>query len=96
MLLKEVNNIIDIMFENNSKILHLLPEKTCRACKKSFQVGLSPKDTMSKMSLAALYQDYFNFGMYLHYGKQDVDNLFPFERSILSKMLKKKIENPSV
>ena len=96
LLVKEINRIIDIIAENNSRILNLLPEKHCRVCKKPFQVGISPRDTMSKMSLTALYQDYFSFGMYLHYGKQDVDELFPFERSILGKMLRKKIETPQL
>ena len=92
LILKDYIRYEEIMEENNSSILNLSPESTCRSCGFSIPVHLSPIEIFSKLTLSQLYQEIFLFGFYLHYSAEDVEHLYPFERDIIAKLLKKKIE----
>ena len=92
LILKDYNRYQEIMEENNSKILNLSPESTCRVCGHQIPIRLNPVEVFSKLTLPQLYKEFFSFGYYLHYSSKDVEYMYPFEREFIAKLIKKKIE----
>jgi len=92
----ECNRLQKIMKSNNEKLLNLAREITCRvpSCNAKITVNLNPLQILSKSSLGSIYQEYYQFGKFLHYSNRDVDVLLPFERSLLFSLMKKDVETP--
>jgi hypothetical protein len=83
------------MENNNKKILNLEIQRPCRKCGAQNPVMINPVKIMSTSTLGGIYDEYFNLSFYLHQGKSDIDLLYPFERELMLKMLKKKVEDPA-
>ncbi len=91
--LKDYNNFQDKIHENNKKILKVEVKNICRVCKKDITSVINPIDYISKTSVAGIYDEYFSLTFYTNMTKQDIDNMYPFERGLFLGLLKKKLES---
>lgn len=94
----EYENLRTKIEKNQTKISFVKSCK-CLMCKASKNFDLSsPKyiiEILSDDSLMTLYKSY-NFMIYFgHYSKEDIDNMYPFERSIFIGLLNKTKEDLS-
>jgi hypothetical protein len=94
MLLKDIIDIQEKIFNNNEKIYKPLIQRRCIKCNNVVSIDINYKDIVSKVDLAGLFKQEFNLGFYMHWGKKDVDDSYPFERELMALMLKKKVETP--
>lgn len=70
---------------------------TCQKCNKDNYIRINnPEfviDNLSEDSLISLYQTYNDLSFFGKYTKQDIDTLYPFERTILMSLLNKTRES---
>ena len=68
-------------------------ESACQSCQKPNIIKIDDSkfvlDNMSDDTLMSLYQNYNDFTFFGKYTKADVDNMYPFERTILISLLDK-------
>ena len=90
----------DVLFDEcNSSItkFNFNQKRTCERCKKEHTFDISDKkdviDYMSEENLMNIYQLTSDLIYYSHYTKADIDNMYPFERTIFVGLLNKTKEN---
>lgn len=90
----EYNKILDIINENNTKILNFDVEYTCRiqSCKSKNTISISPFHLISKTNLSGFYKEVFDLGFYSNKTFEDIQKLYPFERSLFFSLNKEKVE----
>jgi len=95
LILKDYNEIQSIIYRNNEKILNIITKINCRnvKCQNEISIVIDPRKILSRVSLVGLYDEYFTISFYTHNSKNDIDNMYPFEREIFLNLLKKKIES---
>lgn len=96
-------NIDDLDFDEYEKLLEIAKQTQtkfnfacpvyCQKCQTLNRVDISNEkfilENMSEDTLMGLYQTYSDLSFFSHYTKQDVDSLYPFERTILISLLNK-------
>lgn len=86
----------DKLFEeiqNKKTKFNFIKQNKCHKCGTLHNFDIStPKfliDNMSEDSLMSIYQSINNLVFFSHYNKEDVDNMLPFERTVLFGLLEK-------
>jgi hypothetical protein len=91
----EYNHINDIIINNNIKILELDQIFSCRKCSLDNNITVSPITLISKLSLTNIFREIFQLAFYGNKTFHDIEELYPFERSIYTTLTKEQIEkNP--
>jgi len=91
--LGDYNNLTEIIYENNQKIFNVSREIKCRVCGNVMPVVIYPKNFISKNSISGIYDEYFKLSFFTNVTKHDIDEMYPFERSIYIGLLKKQLES---
>jgi hypothetical protein len=91
----EYNEIEEIIYYNNEKLLNLVYDFECRipSCKHKNVVVIFPKSILSKTSLTNLYEEYFALSFYGSNTYSDINKMYPFERELFTALLTKKMES---
>jgi hypothetical protein len=92
LLLMDYNYLQKIIQENNNVLVALNQSLTCVKCGHQIELGVLPRDIISKKTLSNLYQEYFQMALHLHYSKTDIDLMYPFERELFFNLLKREVE----
>jgi len=95
LVLYQYNEIEDIIFKNNKKILNLSYDFNCRLCSHKNEILIPPMKILSKVELKGLYEEIASLTFFTHNGYNDIMEMFPFERDILTNLSNKNLENTS-
>jgi hypothetical protein len=102
LVLWENNKILKIIRDNNEKIIDptMLFECRKKTCKHINKISISPLGILSKVTLTGLYNEIYTLMFHAGTTFEDVENLYPFERSlyiqIAQRSLDAKAQNPGL
>jgi hypothetical protein len=92
LIVKDYNELQELINENNKKILSLEHTDKCRSCRFENTHAITPLKFISKVSLSGFYEETFALTYYSHISLNDINNLYPFERELYLGITKKKLE----
>ena len=96
-ILKEYDQINENILEQTKHTFKPVVERTCIKCKKTFDVGVNPKQIMSKSNPSAIFKEYLDLSYFTANSVLDIDTMFPYEREIYLNILKDRLkEDPKI
>lgn len=76
---------------------NFIRECTCQKCQKKIKIPLNglqfTMENMSDKSIQGVYSQYNSLIYFGHYSKLDIDSMYPFERDVMSGLLKKTLDD---
>lgn len=88
--ISEYDELSDTMHKNNTAIFSPWVTLSCRICSNEKEVSISPREILSKFSIANIYEQYMDISYFSSMTKQDTDSMLPFEREIFMGLIQKK------
>jgi hypothetical protein len=88
--IKEYNEVEKIIIENNKSIFNNNFEVNCKKCGNIIHSYVDYKNIISKFPIKNVYEQYLDLTQFTNMTKQDVDNMFPFEREIFINMIQER------